>query len=80
MIVGGRGAAGGYGEGDLMMKGVLKDEKDDVEIDFILFFLQDLDCLFEIYLKPLQNETFLTQDEVGPTSSSSSRIGTLLPL
>lgn len=28
-------------------------------------FLQDLSCLFEIYLKPLQNETFLTQDEVG---------------
>lgn len=26
---------------------------------------QDLDCLFEIYLKPLQNETFLTLDEVG---------------
>lgn len=28
-------------------------------------FLQDLSCLFEIYLKPLQYETFLTQDEVG---------------
>lgn len=27
--------------------------------------LQDLTCLFEIYLKPLQKETFLTQDEVG---------------
>lgn len=33
----------------------------------VLYFvsLQDLTCLFEIYLKPLQNETFLTQDEVG---------------
>lgn len=30
-----------------------------------LLFFQDLTCLFEIYLKPLQNETFLTQDEVG---------------
>lgn len=27
--------------------------------------MQDLACLFEIYLKPLQNETFLTLDEVG---------------
>lgn len=26
--------------------------------------LQDLSCLFELYLEPLQNETFLTQDEV----------------
>lgn len=33
----------------------------------VLFVLQDLTCLFEIYLKPLQNETFLTQDEVGAT-------------
>lgn len=32
---------------------------------FLFCFLQDLTCLFEIYLKPLQNETFLTQDEVG---------------
>lgn len=27
-------------------------------------FLQDLSCLFELYLEPLQKETFLTQDEV----------------
>lgn len=27
--------------------------------------VQDLACLFEIYLEPLQNETFLTLDEVG---------------
>ncbi|XP_024860905.1 T-lymphoma invasion and metastasis-inducing protein 2 isoform X2 [Kryptolebias marmoratus] len=27
-------------------------------------YVKDLDCLFEIYLKPLQNETFLTQDEM----------------
>lgn len=26
--------------------------------------IQDLNCLFEIYLKPLQKETFLSQDEV----------------
>lgn len=32
---------------------------------FLFFFLQDLTCLFEIYLEPLQKETFLTQDEVG---------------
>lgn len=29
--------------------------------------IQDLNCLFEIYLKPLQKETFLTQDEVKQT-------------
>ncbi|KAK6488388.1 T-lymphoma invasion and metastasis-inducing protein 2-like [Huso huso] len=27
-------------------------------------YVKDLSCLFEIYLKPLQNETFLTQDEM----------------
>ncbi|XP_014911785.1 T-lymphoma invasion and metastasis-inducing protein 2 isoform X2 [Poecilia latipinna] len=27
-------------------------------------YVKDLDCLFEIYLKPLQSETFLTQDEM----------------
>ncbi|XP_066575695.1 rho guanine nucleotide exchange factor TIAM2 [Amia ocellicauda] len=27
-------------------------------------YVKDLACLFEIYLKPLQNETFLTQDEM----------------
>ncbi|XP_072220920.1 rho guanine nucleotide exchange factor TIAM2-like isoform X1 [Leuresthes tenuis] len=27
-------------------------------------YVKDLDCLFEIYLKPLQNETFLTLDEM----------------
>ncbi|XP_069053124.1 rho guanine nucleotide exchange factor TIAM2 isoform X2 [Lepisosteus oculatus] len=27
-------------------------------------YVKDLTCLFEIYLKPLQNETFLTQDEM----------------
>ncbi|XP_075883622.1 rho guanine nucleotide exchange factor TIAM2 isoform X5 [Nelusetta ayraudi] len=27
-------------------------------------YVKDLDCLFDIYLKPLQNETFLTQDEM----------------
>ncbi|KAM4541359.1 rho guanine nucleotide exchange factor TIAM2 [Fundulus diaphanus] len=27
-------------------------------------YVKDLGCLFEIYLKPLQNETFLTQDEM----------------
>ncbi|KPP76254.1 hypothetical protein Z043_104417 [Scleropages formosus] len=27
-------------------------------------YVKDLTCLFEIYLKPLQNETFLTVDEV----------------
>ena len=32
---------------------------------FLFFCAQDLACLFEIYLKPLQNETFLTLDEVG---------------
>lgn len=38
----------------------------DINIPFFLsFFLQDLTCLFEIYLEPLQKETFLTQDEVG---------------
>uniref|UniRef100_A0A4W5M4V0 TIAM Rac1 associated GEF 2 n=1 Tax=Hucho hucho TaxID=62062 RepID=A0A4W5M4V0_9TELE len=32
---------------------------------FVCFsFFQDLSCLFEIYLKPLQNETFLTLDEM----------------
>ncbi|KAF4102553.1 rho guanine nucleotide exchange factor TIAM2 isoform X2 [Onychostoma macrolepis] len=27
-------------------------------------YVKDLNCLFEIYLKPLQKETFLTQDEM----------------
>ncbi|XP_008573448.1 PREDICTED: T-lymphoma invasion and metastasis-inducing protein 2 isoform X1 [Galeopterus variegatus] len=27
-------------------------------------YVKDLSCLFELYLKPLQNETFLTQDEM----------------
>ncbi|KAM4723534.1 rho guanine nucleotide exchange factor TIAM2 isoform 2-T5 [Anableps anableps] len=27
-------------------------------------YVKDLDCLFDIYLKPLQSETFLTQDEM----------------
>nr|XP_057946553.1 rho guanine nucleotide exchange factor TIAM2 [Doryrhamphus excisus]XP_057946554.1 rho guanine nucleotide exchange factor TIAM2 [Doryrhamphus excisus]XP_057946555.1 rho guanine nucleotide exchange factor TIAM2 [Doryrhamphus excisus]XP_057946556.1 rho guanine nucleotide exchange factor TIAM2 [Doryrhamphus excisus] len=27
-------------------------------------YVKDLECLFEIYLKPLQNETFLTLDEM----------------
>ncbi|MGH0170871.1 UNVERIFIED_CONTAM: hypothetical protein FKN15_059954 [Acipenser sinensis] len=27
-------------------------------------YVKDLSCLFEIYLKPLQNETFLSQDEM----------------
>ncbi|XP_041827010.1 T-lymphoma invasion and metastasis-inducing protein 2 isoform X2 [Melanotaenia boesemani] len=27
-------------------------------------YVKDLDCLFKIYLKPLQNETFLTLDEM----------------
>ncbi|XP_036397488.1 T-lymphoma invasion and metastasis-inducing protein 2 [Megalops cyprinoides] len=27
-------------------------------------YVKDLSCLFEIYLKPLQSETFLTQDEM----------------
>ncbi|XP_041667851.1 T-lymphoma invasion and metastasis-inducing protein 2 [Cheilinus undulatus] len=27
-------------------------------------YVKDLTCLFKIYLKPLQNETFLTQDEM----------------
>lgn len=27
-------------------------------------YVKDLSCLFELYLEPLQNETFLTQDEV----------------
>lgn len=31
----------------------------DSSLDF-----QDLSCLFELYLEPLQSETFLTQDEV----------------
>lgn len=37
-----------------------------MSLTFVLFLCaQDLACLFEIYLKPLQNETFLTLDEVG---------------
>ncbi|XP_056409408.1 rho guanine nucleotide exchange factor TIAM2-like, partial [Hyla sarda] len=27
-------------------------------------YVKDLSCLFELYLEPLQNETFLTQDEM----------------
>ena len=34
---------------------------------------QDLTCLFEIYLKPLQKETFLTQDEVTLPETDTSR-------
>lgn len=34
-------------------------------MSFYFLCVQDLTCLFEIYLKPLQHETFLTLDEVG---------------
>ncbi|XP_048392114.1 rho guanine nucleotide exchange factor TIAM2 isoform X3 [Stegostoma tigrinum] len=33
-------------------------------IDTEKSYVKDLNCLFEVYLDPLQNETFLTQDEM----------------
>lgn len=33
-------------------------------ISVVLLCLQDLVCLFDIYLSPLQNQTFLSKDEV----------------
>lgn len=35
---------------------------------------QDLSCLIERYLTPLQKESFLTQDEVLSSPSSRSRL------
>lgn len=50
----------------------------DINISFFLsFFLQDLTCLFEIYLEPLQKETFLTQDEVGVAGGGTGAGGGL---
>ena len=36
----------------------------NLSVKYSVCVFQDLSCLFELYLEPLQNETFLTQDEV----------------
>ncbi|XP_061899606.1 rho guanine nucleotide exchange factor TIAM2-like isoform X3 [Entelurus aequoreus] len=39
-------------------------------------YVKDLVCLFEVYLTPLHNETFLSNDEVCSSSSSSEQVRT----
>lgn len=40
--------------------------------------LQDLVCLFDIYLTPLQTETFLSKDEVNSENPFRRRVGGLV--
>lgn len=64
---------GGYKGRRGVMKRMLKEEQAGGWLTFsVASALQDLDCLFEIYLKPLRTETFLTPDEVGDEQSPKS--------